>query len=101
VPLERWLSILHLRVRSLVRGGELDRELGRAVTLVALGVLAGTTLSMLAARFVTSLLYDVAPRDPATLVFAALVLGATGRFAAWLPARRAARTDPANVLRDL
>ena len=75
--------------------------LGRAIALVALGVLAGTALSMWAARFVTSLLYDVAPRDPATLVFAALVLGATGTFAAWLPARRAARTDPANVLRDL
>ena len=35
-----------------------------------------------------------------TLVEAAVVLGAIGALAGWLPARRAARIDPAQVLRD-
>ena len=53
-----------------------------------------------ASTFVASLLYGLEPRDPATLVFAAAVLGGVGAFAGWLPARAASRIDPAEVLRD-
>jgi ABC-type antimicrobial peptide transport system permease subunit len=48
---------------------------------------------------VKTLLYDVEPRDPLTIIGAAAVLLAVAVFAAWLPARRAARIDPMSALR--
>ena len=46
-----------------------------------------------------TLLFDVAPGDPITMAAAAAVLLAVGFFAAYLPARRAARLDPTIALR--
>jgi len=40
------------------------------------------------------------PRDPATLVGAVITLVAVGALAGWLPAYRASRIDPAEVLRE-
>jgi putative ABC transport system permease protein len=74
--------------------------LRRVAGLLALGVGIGALISLWAARFVSSLLYGVGPRDPVSLVAAALVLTAIGALAAWLPAQRAARIDPAQVLRE-
>jgi predicted permease len=74
--------------------------LSRVTTLVALGIVIGTAVSLWASRFVAALLYDVEPRDPATLGSAAVVLALVGLTAGWLPARRAAHIDPAAVLRD-
>jgi putative ABC transport system permease protein len=50
--------------------------------------------------FVEALLFHLEARDPVTFVGAAAVLAAAGVLAAWLPARRAARLDPATVLRE-
>ncbi|MFL6279912.1 MAG: ABC transporter permease [Vicinamibacterales bacterium] len=74
--------------------------LQRATVLVTIGVVLGAGLSMWAARFATPLVFGVQPRDPATLAGAAAVLAAIGLLAGWLPARRAARIDPARVLRE-
>jgi predicted permease len=74
--------------------------LRRVAALVGIGVLAGTGASLWASRFVTSLLYGLQPRDPATLALAVVVLGCIGAMAGWLPARRASRIDPATVLRE-
>ncbi len=74
--------------------------LRRVVTLIGLGVGIGALISLWASRFVGSLLYGVGPRDPISLIGAALVLTAIGALAAWLPARQAARIDPAQVLRE-
>jgi putative ABC transport system permease protein len=74
--------------------------LSRAALLVGLGVVIGAALSLWASTFVASLLYGLTPRDPITLVGAAATLAAVGAFAAWLPARRAARIDPIEVLRE-
>jgi putative ABC transport system permease protein len=74
--------------------------LRRVTTLVGLGVAIGAGVSIWASTFVASLLYGLEPRDPATLIGAAVVLCAVGGLAAWLPARRASRVDPAIVLRD-
>ena len=49
---------------------------------------------------VRTLLYELEPRDPATIAIAAVVLTIVGLLAGWLPARRAARIDPAQVLRE-
>ena len=46
------------------------------------------------------MLFGLEPRDPATLAASALVLTAIGVMAGWLPASRAARIDPARVLRE-
>jgi len=74
--------------------------LSRVSMLVGLGVLIGAGISSWASQFVATLLYGLEPRDPATLVGSAAVLTAVGALAGWLPARRAARIDPAEVLRD-
>lgn len=78
----------------------LSMILGRVLTLTAMGVAAGTVLTVWAAGLVRTLLYVTDARDPVTFVGASLVLLAVSGAAAWLPARRAARIDPAVVLRD-
>ena len=74
--------------------------LWRVASLVVIGVTAGAALSFWASRFVATLLYGLEPRDPTTFIGAALLLGAIGLVAGWLPARRAARIDPTAVLRE-
>ncbi len=74
--------------------------LRRVALLVLIGVAAGAALSLWASRFVATLLYGLEPRDPSTFVGAAVLLGAIGLLAGWLPARRAARIDPTVVLRE-
>jgi putative ABC transport system permease protein len=81
-------------------GGVIRMVLRRVAWLVGAGVIVGAGLSVWASRFVATLLYGLQPRDPATLVVAALVLSSIGAMAGWIPARRAARIDPARVLRD-
>jgi putative ABC transport system permease protein len=72
----------------------------RALILVGIGVVVGGGASLWLSKFVASLLYGVEPRDPATLGAATFVLAVVGAVAAWLPAQRASRIDPADVLRE-
>jgi putative ABC transport system permease protein len=74
--------------------------LSRVLLLVGAGVLVGAAVSVWASRFVASLLYGLEPHDPATLVGAAVVLVAVGTLAGGLPAYRASRIDPAEMLRE-
>ena len=74
--------------------------LARTSLLVSVGVGLGTAASLWASRFVTVLIYGIEPRDPVTLAGALFVLALVAVLAAWFPARRAARTDPAAVLRE-
>jgi ABC-type antimicrobial peptide transport system permease subunit len=74
--------------------------LGRVSILVGLGVLIGAGVSFWVSKFVGTLLYGLEPRDPTTLVLAASALAAVGAMAGWLPAHRASRIDPAEVLRE-
>ncbi len=69
------------------------------LVLTAVGVAAGFVLYALAAPFLRAFLHGVTTTDPATLIGATLVLGATAALAGWLPARRAASIDPAVALR--
>jgi putative ABC transport system permease protein len=69
--------------------------------LIAGGIAAGIILSWWATRFIaTSLLYGLRPHDPVTVVGAVVVLVIVGACAAFLPARRATRVDPAQVLKE-
>jgi ABC-type antimicrobial peptide transport system permease subunit len=74
--------------------------LSRVTRLVGLGITVGIAVSLWLATLVASLLYGVEPRDPMTLVGAALTLAAVGASAGWLPAYRASRIDPLEVLRS-
>jgi ABC-type antimicrobial peptide transport system permease subunit len=75
-------------------------ELRRVGGLIVAGLALGLAGSLWAARFVGTLLFQADARDPGTLAGAALVLVAVGLVAAWVPARRAGRLDPAAVLRE-
>jgi ABC-type antimicrobial peptide transport system permease subunit len=72
----------------------------RVFVLVAAGIIIGTVASVWSSRFIASLLYDLQPRDMVTLVSAAVTLTAVGALAGWIPAYRASRIDPAQVLRN-
>ena len=80
--------------------GVIRLVLSRIALLVAVGVIVGAGISVWASQFATALLYGLEPRDPATLVGAALTLAGVGAVAGWLPAYRASRIDPAEVLRE-
>jgi ABC-type antimicrobial peptide transport system permease subunit len=74
--------------------------LQRVVILVGLGLVIGGAVSFWTSRLVAALLFGLEPRDPATFAATAVVLAAVALLAGWLPARRAARIDPATVLRN-
>ena len=71
----------------------------RGLTLSAAGVVFGAALAVVATRFLRSFLFEVAPFDPEALAASVLLLVACTLAASWVPARRAARVDPALALR--
>ena len=71
----------------------------RGLVVVAGGVAGGFVLYAVAAPFLRAFLYGVTPSDPITLLGVTLALVGTASIASWLPARRAARVDPAEALR--
>lgn len=82
-------------VRLAVRG------LRKASVLLVAGAAIGLVLSISAVRPLADLMPDgVDAWDPRLFAFAAAALLATGLAAAALPARRAARVDPAVALRE-
>ncbi len=64
------------------------------------GAAAGAAVGLWLSRYVAPLLYGLEPGDPVTLIAAVSVLGAVAAVAMWIPASRATRTDPAQVLRE-
>jgi putative ABC transport system permease protein len=80
--------------------GVIRLVLARVAILVGFGIVVGAIASMWASRFVSVLIFGIPPRDPMTLAAAAVLLAAVGASAGWLPAWRASRTDPAQVLRE-
>ena len=81
--------------RALVR-----LVLGEGAVLALLGVAIGIGGAIAAGRSLASLLYDVSPTDPAVLLGLPLLLAAVALMACFVPARRAARSDPLSVLRS-
>jgi predicted permease len=71
----------------------------QGVRLVLVGGAIGVVGSLLAARFISTLLFGVGTFDPVILTVAPLVLGVAAWLAAYLPARRASRADPLVALR--
>jgi len=73
------------------------REVG---LLVSGGIVAGAALSVACVRLVRSLLYGITPWDFKWLALAGLLLVVVAAAAGYLPARRAARLDPLEALRQ-
>lgn len=81
------------------RAGVVGLVLGQALRPTLAGVAVGLVGALAVGRLLTAFLYGVSPADPATLAAVAGILTAVALLAAWLPARRAARLDPATTLR--
>jgi putative ABC transport system permease protein len=71
-----------------------------AALLVGLGAVLGTAGAAAGTRVLTSQLVGVSPSDSITWVVTIGILAITGLTAAWLPARRAARVEPVQALRQ-
>jgi putative ABC transport system permease protein len=90
-----------IRMALGAAGGDVLRlVLRQALRLSVVAVAAGLAASVVLARGLASLLYGVRPIDPATFGGVALLLFAVAALAAWIPARRAARVDPIDALRN-
>jgi putative ABC transport system permease protein len=70
-----------------------------SLTLAAAGGAIGLAGAAASSRFARTMLFGVAPQDPATLVTAVAVLVVVVVAASWLPARRAALIDPGRAMR--
>ena len=73
--------------------------ISRGLTLTGGGVLLGTAAALALTRLLGNLLYKVSPRDPLAFGSALVVMTIASLAACILPGWRAARTDPARVLR--
>ncbi len=80
-------------------GRVLSFVLRRTLLLCSLGALAGTAVTLAAARLLSALLYGISPRDPVTYALALTLITAVAILAVWHPARCAIRIDPARTLR--
>ena len=70
-----------------------------ALGTAALGIVIGLIAALILTENIASLLYEVSPNDPTTVVAVACVLLVVTAVAAFVPARRAASVDPVTALR--
>jgi predicted permease len=71
----------------------------QGMTLVLMGIAAGTLLSLGMTRLISGMLFGITATDPLTFAGVAVLLGTVAFFANYLPARRAASVDPMVALR--
>lgn len=71
----------------------------RVEALVGLGVALGLAGAFALTRFLSGLLFQVAPHDPAAMAVTVAVIVAVALVAAAVPARRASHVDPLESLR--
>ncbi len=75
--------------------------LRQALAMTCLGIAFGAIGAMLGSGFAAGFVFGVPARDPVTICAIAAILVAVAVVAAYVPARRAASTDPSAVLRTL
>jgi putative ABC transport system permease protein len=80
-------------------GAILRMVLGHGALLVAAGLAIGGMAAAALTRFLTTLLFGVTAHDSLTMSVAAVVLTGVALIACYVPARRAAKTDPLLALR--
>jgi putative ABC transport system permease protein len=80
-------------------GAVLCLVLGSAARLVGIGIAIGLAAAALLTRLISSLLYGVQPLDAATLLGVSVFLLVVTLLASYIPAHRAAKSDPIDCLR--
>lgn len=89
-----------IRLALGARPTAVTREtLSRAAVLLVAGLAIGVACAFAATRLLGNFLYDLGPADPLVLGAGVAVLALTAFAASYLPARRAGRISPAEVLR--
>jgi putative ABC transport system permease protein len=78
----------------------LGAVVGQAAAVTGVGIIVGLAGALVLARFMTALVFDISARDPLTFALVPVVLAAVAGVAAFVPARRAAATDPMQALRQ-
>ncbi len=97
----RRLREMAIRMALGASGTSVVRLMVRATTTVGLaGALAGVLGARLGARALRPFLYQVGPADPLSYLLVSAAALLLTMLAAWIPARRAARTQPAELLRS-
>jgi len=71
----------------------------QGMRLALLGILAGIPAALALTRVMVSMVVGIPTWDPAVFAAVALLLGAVGLFAAYVPSIRATRVDPVDALR--
>ncbi|HTH47051.1 MAG TPA: ABC transporter permease [Candidatus Limnocylindria bacterium] len=74
--------------------------LGDSLRLIVVGLAVGTVVAIVLGQLLSSLLFQVSPADPVTLVIVTLLFAGAALLASWLPAWRAVKRDPMKALRD-
>ena len=89
-----------IRVALGAREGQVvGMVLREGMGVVAVGVGVGLALSLFAMQPLAGMLHGVSATDPITFAGVAALLGAVALVASYVPARRAAKTDPMKALR--
>lgn len=97
---ERRRNEIGVRMALGARPGDVvAMVLRETAVLVAAGLLLGLAATLIAGRWVATFVYGLTPADPITLVITVTALATAGVLSAWMPARRAACTDPMIALR--
>jgi ABC-type lipoprotein release transport system permease subunit len=73
--------------------------LGSAGALAVIGLALGLAGAYALRRFIAGLLVEVEPWDPMVYGGTALAMALVAMLACWIPAHRATRADPVEVLR--
>ncbi len=81
-------------------GQVLSVVIGKAVSLITIGLIAGAALSVAGQRLLTGLAFIISEGATELLLAGCLTLSITGLIAASLPAFRAASIDPTETLRQ-
>jgi ABC-type antimicrobial peptide transport system permease subunit len=82
------------------RGDVLRLIVGEGVRMAATGIVVGLVVALLVTRVLNSLLFGVTATDPFIFVANAVILASVALLASAIPARRAARVDPMEALRN-
>jgi putative ABC transport system permease protein len=72
----------------------------QGLTLAVVGLALGLVIAIVGTRLLTTMLFQVKPNDPSVYVGVTILLGLVTLVACYIPARRAASTDPITVLRQ-